>query len=580
MMIRITLLMLCLIMAGCATGIKEKSDQLNSKDRAAVATSQVVEDSPLERRFPEDALYKLLIAEFALRRNVYPIALSSYLEQARLLRDPGLSAHTTRVASFLRDSKATKKSAELWVELDPKDPQANLTLGELLMVSGKPLEALPYLAKAAMAGEEVNFSELLKQREKLSLREKIVLEQQLNKLTLKLPKSSSVLLALSLLKKADGENKQALFFLQRILNLNPNHQQAILLKSSIQLDEGIPNALSEIRRAVKLNPKDSKLRLEYAKLLTRKDLDESRKQFEILSAESPKNSELLLSLALINQEIGDTFEAKAYLQKLITNQQKVNEARTLLARISEDENNIQEALIHYFSVNDGPEFLFANSRIGSILLSTNQISDFSNHFNRARTRYTHLGEELFLLEADLLSKNGLLDESLDVFSRGLSLYPDSINLRYNRSIIAETMNDLKLAEKDLRAIITSHPYNAAALNALGYTLANKTNRLEEAFELITRALKLQPNEPAILDSMGWILYKQRRYKKSLEYLKKAYALYPDPEVAAHIGEVLWITGNIQAAKRIWKEADELSPNHKILKETLRRFKANEFQLNS
>ena len=580
MIIRFTFLALCVLSLGCATGKRDETLQANSNSETPFARSENIKKSVPERPFPKDSLYKLLLAEFALRRNFYPIALSSYLEEARILRDPNLSAHTTRIASFLRKKTAAKESAQLWVELSPTDPRANLTLGELLIASGELIDAIPHLAAAATAGKEVNFPELLKQYEKLTSSEQIVLQHKLKELTLKLPENINLLLTVAILNQSNGKNKEAIALLKRILNLNPNHQRSILLKSSIQLEEGSPNALSDIRQAIKLNPKDSKLRLEYAKLLTRKDLAESRRQFEILSAESPKNSELLLSLALINQEIGDIFAAKAYLQKLIVKQQKVNEARILLARISESENDLQKALIHYSLVEDGPEFLFATNRIGEILLNANQLSNFSNHFNRARSRQTHLGEELFLLEANLLSKDGFFHDSLGVFSRGIALYPNSLNLRYNRSIVAESINNLKLAEQDLRLIIASHPNNAAALNALGYTLANKTNRLVEAYELISKALELKPNEPAILDSMGWILYKQQRYEKALEFLRKAYDLLPDPEVAAHIGEVLWITGKTQAAKEIWEEADKISPGHKVLKETLKRFKANEFQLKS
>ena len=580
MIIRFTLLALCVLTLGCATKKGDETLQTNSNIKSPATRSENNEKSLSERHFPKDSLYTLLLAEFALRRNFYTIALSSYLEEARILRDPNLSAHTTRVASFLRERAAAKESAQLWVELNPTDPQANLTLGEILITSGEPLDAIPHLAMAATAGKAVNFQELLEQYEKLNSSEKMVLEHELKVLTLKLPENINLLFTVAILNQSNGKNKEALPLLQRILKLNPNHHRSILLKSSIQLEEGSPNALSEIRQAIKLNPKDSKLRLEYAKLLTRKDLAESRRQFEILSAESPKNSEFLLSLALINQEIGDISAAKAYLQKLLTQQQKVNEARTLLARISEIENDLQKALIHYSLVEDGPEFLFANNRIGEILLNANQLSKFSNHFNRARNRQTHLGEELFLLEANLLSKDGFSSESLSVFSRGIALYPNSFNLRYNRSIVAESINDLKLAEQDLRLIITSHPNNAAALNALGYTLANKTDRFTEAYELISKALELKPNEPAILDSMGWILYKQERYEKALEFLRKAYDLLPDPEVAAHIGEVLWITGKTQAAKKIWDEAKKLSPGHKVLEETLKRFKANEFQLKS
>ena len=175
MTIRFTLLALCFLTLGCATGKGNKTLQINSNSKAPSAHTEIIEKPVSERRFPKDSLYKLLLAEFALRRNFYPIALSSYIGEARTLRDPNLSAHTTRIASFLRKRGATKESAQLWVELNPADPQANLTLGEILIDSGELLDAIPYLAIAADAGKEVNFPELLRQHEKLNSDEKMVL---------------------------------------------------------------------------------------------------------------------------------------------------------------------------------------------------------------------------------------------------------------------------------------------------------------------------------------------------------------------------------------------------------------------
>ena len=227
MIIRFTLLALCVLTLGCATGKGDETLQTNSNIKAPATRSEDNEKSLSERQFPKDSLYKLLLAEFALRRNFYPIALSSYLEEARILRDSNLSAHTTRVASFLRERAAAKESAQLWVELNPTDPQANLTLGEILITSGELLDAIPYLAIAATAGKAVNFQELLKQYENLNSGEKMVIEHELKVLTLKLPENINLLFTVAILNQSNGKNKEALALLQRILNLNPNHHKSI-----------------------------------------------------------------------------------------------------------------------------------------------------------------------------------------------------------------------------------------------------------------------------------------------------------------------------------------------------------------
>jgi len=191
-------------------------------------------------------------------------------------------------------------------------------------------------------------------------------------------------------------------------------------------------------------------------------------------------------------------------------------------------------------------------------------------FLEQRKAYPDRAEQLFSLEADLLSQADDVPAALLVLNDGVSAFPDSITLLYARSMAAEQLGDLATMERDLRTIITNHPDNTTALNALGYTLANRTERYTEAYELISRALELQPDEPAILDSMGWVLYRQGRYEEALEYLTRAYAEFPDAEVAAHLGEVLWVSGNTEAATSIWRGALLRDPEHKVLRATLER----------
>ena len=180
------------------------------------------------------------------------------------------------------------------------------------------------------------------------------------------------------------------------------------------------------------------------------------------------------------------------------------------------------------------------------------------------------GEQLFGLEADILSTSGASDQAMEVLNAGIEAYPDSSSLRYARSMLGQQRNDLALMEADLRAIIARDPNNATALNALGYTLADQTDRYEEAHALIARALELDPEEPAILDSMGWVLYRQGDIEQAIEYLTRAYALFPDPEVAAHLGEALWAQGDQEQARRVWRGALLKDPQHPVLRRTLER----------
>jgi Flp pilus assembly protein TadD len=221
-------------------------------------------------------------------------------------------------------------------------------------------------------------------------------------------------------------------------------------------------------------------------------------------------------------------------------------------------------------VEDGGDFFSANNRIGRILIGANQADQFHAYLMRLRDKNPDKRAQLYALEVDVLAKVGNLDASMAVLNQALEEFPGSSALRYTRSMLWEQQGNLALMESDLRAIIAQEPENATAMNALGYSLANRSQRVDEAHELIARALELEPGEPAILDSMGWVLYRQGSYAEALTYLSQAYGKFPDPEVAAHLGEVLWVSGETKAAMDIWRDALLKDPEHEILVSTLER----------
>jgi tetratricopeptide (TPR) repeat protein len=213
--------------------------------------------------------------------------------------------------------------------------------------------------------------------------------------------------------------------------------------------------------------------------------------------------------------------------------------------------------------------------VGQLYLDGEESEKFAAYFDQMRSRYPERSERLFGIEADLLSRSGDLEGAVVALSRGLDTNPESASLRYARAMLGEQLDNLTLMERDLKAIIASDPENATALNALGYTLADRTQRFDEAYELISRALALQPGEPAILDSMGWVLYRKGEYAEAIGYLERAYAAFPDPEVAAHLGEVLWVSGDTDGAVKIWEAALEEAPDHEVLVTTIRRLRTRE-----
>ncbi len=540
-----------------------------------VATAPAPEaPEPVERPIPDDSLYPLLVAEFALRRHDYDMALEQYREQAQILRDPGVSAHATHLAQFMQREPEALELVQQWVELEPDSTEAHNTLATLLVRRGRTVEAMPHLAVVARAGMDTNFPILLSSFDDLGPEQQADLVRGINELADEFPENIQLLLTQALILAQYKQFDAALAKLEQLFELQPYQPQGMLLESKILLTVEDPAPFARLERALENDPQDQRLRLQYARLLSVNDLPAARQQFEILSAQSPRDGDLLLSLALINREIGDDLTAKAYLQQMLSLGQRTDEAHYYLGRIAEDEGDQDAALGHYNQVQDGRELLSAAQRAGIILVRKGDLEESHAGFERRRRAHPQQGEQLYALEADLLTQAGEPDAAMEILNQALREFPESNSLRYSRSMLGEQLNDLALMERDLRSIIDRDPNNATALNALGYTLANRTDRYDEAYALIARALELQPDEPAILDSMGWILYRKGDYSKALEYLSQAYARFPDPEVAAHLGEVLWVSGDTEGAKRVWQGALLKSPDHEILVETINRLGAS------
>ena len=532
-------------------------------------TPPAVADVP-ERAIPADSIYPLLVAEFAIRRRDYQTALDNYLIEASKLQDAGVSKHATHLAQFVQDNEQALAAVQLWLEQEPDNVEANNTAAILLAGARRPVSALPHMAFVARAGNQANFPLLLQGFGQITPEQQSQLVQGLNELLVNFPEDPALLLTLALINTEFEQYEQALARLDRLFEVEPDQHQALLLEARILAQTGAPSPFARIDRALKANPEDSRLRLEYARLLTTTDMEAARSQFEVLSVQAPGDADLLLSLALINREVGDDLEARAYLNKVLATGKRQDEAYYYLGRIAEDQQQPAEALEHYMKIGESRQYLAANQRIGQILIEGGQIDASYAWFAKQRRQVPGRSEQLYGIEADILSTAGARLAAMAVLNAGIEDYPDSTSLRYARSMLGQQQDDLALMEADLRAILARDPNNATALNALGYTLADQTDRFDEAYKLISRALELDPGEPAILDSMGWVLYRQGKYDQAIEYLTRAYAAFPDAEVAAHLGEVLWVSGDTDKARQIWRGALLKDPDHPVLKETLQR----------
>ncbi len=538
---------------------------------AAEADTQVsVRDLP-SASFTPETLYALLIAELAGQRERYDILLSSYLHQAEKTRDAGLAERATRIATYLKADQAALSAATLWNEVEPGSIEAKQALAVQLIKTGGHDHAMDVLEEIFELGGDANFEYLAANTRDLSQSQRNEYISRFDSLLKHHPKNNKLLFAKTIMLQISGRLQEALATAKDLHKIQAN-TQSLLLKIRLhhQLGE-TDRAMKELNDELEREPTNKQIRLLYAQLLIdNKMLEEAQQQFEYLVRQSPRDGQLRLTLALIAMENGLLDEAAMHLQVLLRNPLTVSEAHFYLAQIAEQTMDSEGAITHYREVMSGSKILPSYSRLGQLLIDGDRLPDLQTWFNAARSSNEKQAKSLYLLEADLLSKNNYVVAALALLNQALEQYEQDINLLYSRAMASEKANNLEEMERDLRQILGMQPDNAMVLNALGYTLANRTDRYDEALELITRANELKPNDPAITDSLGWALFRLGDYKEAIKLLEKALSDYPDHEVAAHLGEVLWITGEYERAQQVWKDALERQPDSEIIKNVIER----------
>lgn len=525
-----------------------------------------------QRPFPADGFYDLLVAEFALHRGEYELALNNYLQQAHTIKDVGVTARASRLAQFVRADRAALDASELWVAQDPDDIEAQFTLATQLAKAQRPLEAVPHMVKVLDSGSNANFAVIAAAALQQSEGTQNTLLAQFDELLATHKDSVELMTGKALLLQERGQKEEALALVRRVLDIAPDTTHAIIIEAKLLEDMGRQDeALARLQQMVEQNPYNRRLRLQYARLLIKPDMNKAREQFAILVEQSPGDADLLLSLALVTKETGALDDAENYFQQLLALGQRQQEAYFYLGQIAEERGDVDTALRYYEQIPPSPDFFPALGRIVQLQMANNQIAGVRRHLRELRDRYPQHAVRLYLVEAEVLMEAGDYQTGNDLLTEALKKFPQQPNLLYSRSTFSEKRRDVVLLEKDLRTILAADPDSVIALNALGYTLTNLTDRYDEAYDLIKRALDQKPDDPAIQDSMGWVQYRRGNLAEARAWLEKSYAVFPDPEVAAHLGEVLWQAGNEQRAREIWLKALGEDPDSELVRAALKRF---------
>ena len=525
-----------------------------------------------ETPIPDDSLLPLLQAEFALRQRDFDQGLALLTKQAVLLEDPALARRALRLAEFINDADRAAMMAVRLVELDSDDGAAAAAASGWLSRAGRPVDAVYYAKLAFEQGHPVNVATNLGTYDALDEGSQLAIAEAIRAIAVQWPEDDQAAIAASLLSRLEGDFKQAESFIVPVLERSPENIRAVMLWTQLMLDQGASNPFEVLASAVSRYPDNQELRLQFARLLgSEGDYAGARAQFFLLLERDAENAELLSTAALLDFELEYFDEALSKFQQLITLGERLDEAHYYVGRIEMASDRYSEAIAAFAAVGPSREFRDAKALAAQLLIDTAFASDIKTFFDDQRRAFPTAAEQLFLLEADSL--RDWSGESLKAYDRGLIAFPQSFSLLYGRAMVHESEGQLGAMENDLRSILAQDPDHAATLNALGYTLTNHTQRYEEAVNLIERALVLSPGDPAILDSLGWVYYKLGQYSESEALLREAHNAFPDPEVAAHLGEVLWVQGRQFEARDVWRDGLGRVPDHPIILETVKRLGA-------
>jgi len=561
------------LLSGCQTFLPSEPDGTPPVQEA----DQPAQLQPSEYgSFSQESLFALLTAELAGQRNRFDIALGNYVQQAQETGDAGVAERAFRIAEYLGAEQAALDSALIWASNAPDNIDAQRAAAVQLARAGRYDESMTYMEQVLQRQGSTHFDFLALSAAETDPDTRAGLLQSFDRLLSKNPDNSQLLFGKAILLQQDGRAEEALALLEDssagATEVSPILLRARLLQSLGRGQEAMPI----LQKGIRQNPDDNRLRLPYARLLIAQDrFDEAKGEFSKLVLENPNDDDLRFSLALVCLEAEAWEEAIVYLEELIERRSHVDAAHYNLGRAYEALDDNDSALQAYALVGPSNDYLPAQQRQAELLLSQQRSAEASALLAQAREAQPDYAIQLYMIEAEGLSNHGQIEPAWKVITEGLEQFPNDLNLLYTRAMLAEKRDDLAQLETDLRYIIEREPEHAMALNALGYTLADRTTRYQEAFELIAKAHQLDPEDPAILDSLGWVNYRLGNLPEAERLLRQALEKFPDHEVAAHLGEVLWVQGKQREARRVWRDALEATPDSPILRDTLLRLTGSE-----
>ncbi len=572
----------CLALVSCAS----VSEPVETEPEPELATVETVAAPPLRQAtkeieygsFTEDQLYEAIVSELSAQRGQVADAGESYFDLAMTTRDISVIQRAIQFASVNSDINALLQLGLLWAELAPEDPQPHLMVSIQFLESGAFQQAISHMARVIDLGGDMDFSALSSRTGGLSTQERSVLIANLRQLKEAFAEQNSIHLTLIQMLGQNREYEEALSELEILKDKTAPTATGVVLEAQIlQHMNRAEQSLRVMRNGVAHFETDKNLRLGYARLLIQNEEYElAQAQFQVLVEQDPQDWETLYSIALLDTQLQNFDRAVAAYTKLIGVDQRTDESQYKLGLIYQEQGELSKSIDHFRQVRIGTNnFLVAQQQATRLSIRLGHLDDAHAWLSRLSRGQPRLEVLFTAIESSVLIQEAYPGEAGQLLDNALSKFPNEADLLFARVLYYDSITDREGSERDLRQIIRLLPEDSRALNHLGYMLADQTTRFEEALELVERAIAVSPDDPAIIDSLGWALYKVGRYEDALQQLRLAFADFPDDEVASHLGEVLWALGRKEEAMRVWQDALQTEPDSLLIKEAMERLQSAE-----
>ena len=518
-------------------------------------------------------LYDFLLGEIAQQRGSPGFAAQTYLDLAKRTRDPRVARRAVELATAARMPDLALESARAWQDADPKSLQALQTLVVLLVAQKRIDDTEPYLAKLlesdanAAANGFMQMGRLLGSSADTAANLRVV-----RKLADRYPKLPQAHFAVAQAASAANDDTLALGEIRRAAALQPGWEIAAIYEAQLLQRRAPGEAAKRLSVFLEKYPDSRDVRLNYARLLVLdKRNAEARSEFEEIGKRFAKDADAIYAVGLLAMQLKEYDIAEASMKQLLGLEfRDPDAARYALGQIAEEKKDWPRAIEWYKTIQRGEHALPARVRTANAIAKQGKLDEARAYLRNVGAQ----GEQqvtLLVAESQLLREANMNKEAFELLDGALKRTPDQPDLLYDQALTAEKLDRFDVLESSLKRLIQLRPDYAHAYNALGYSFAERNIRLAEAKTLIEKALELSPEDFFIIDSMGWVLYRLGDLQGAAVQLQRAWRGRPDAEIGAHLGEVLWMLGQRDEARRIWREAGKAAPDNETLQKTVKRF---------